>query len=152
MENLLKEKTIFIFVCHKNSPLCSEGLANLFKMKFQNSIVAVTGAGQGIGRAIALAYSSEGATLLLIDKNERALLQIEDQIIKAGHKAAVFQLDLVNTTAIKEAFSEIDRSMGKIDILINNAGLGITKSIDDLTIDEWDYVINANLRGTFFMR
>jgi len=59
-------------------------------------------------------------------------------------------LDLTNVKEIEATFSDIRSSLGRVDVLINNAGLGVNKNIFDLSVDEWDYVVNTNLRGTFF--
>jgi NAD(P)-dependent dehydrogenase (short-subunit alcohol dehydrogenase family) len=118
-------------------------------MKFLNKIVVITGAGQGIGHALSLAYASEGAIVAGLDKNETSLLQTKNLVESNGGKFHAFNIDLVDTDAIYKVFFEIVSLLGKVDILINNAGLGINKSIFDLSIEEWDYVINTNLRGTF---
>jgi NAD(P)-dependent dehydrogenase (short-subunit alcohol dehydrogenase family) len=118
-------------------------------MKFLNKIVVITGTGKGIGQALALAYASEGAIVICIDKNEAGLSQTKSMIEAKGGKVYSFVVDLVDVEAIERTFSEVDNILGKVDILINNAGLGITKSIFDLSVEEWDYVINTNLRGAF---
>lgn len=118
-------------------------------MKFLNNVVAITGAGKGIGHALASAYAAEGAIVAGLDKNETGLKNTRDLVEMKGGKFHAFTIDLVDTDAICRVFSEIVSSLGKVDILINNAGLGINKSIFDLSIEEWDYVINTNLRGAF---
>ena len=118
-------------------------------MKFLNKVVAITGAGKGIGHALALAYASEGAIVCGLDKNEPDLLKTKNLVETKGRNFHAFTIDLADTAAINKVFSEIVILLGKIDILINNAGLGINKSIFDLSIVEWDYVVNTNLRGTF---
>lgn len=118
-------------------------------MKFLNKVVVITGAGQGIGHALSLAYASEGAIVAGLDKNETGLLQTKNLVELKGGKFHAFTIDLVDADATSKVFFEIVSLLGKVDILINNAGLGINKSIFDLSIEEWDYVINTNLRGTF---
>jgi NAD(P)-dependent dehydrogenase (short-subunit alcohol dehydrogenase family) len=118
-------------------------------MKFLNKVVVITGAGQGIGHALAVAYASEGAIVAGLDKNETGLMNTRNLVEMKGGKFHAFAIDLVDTDAINNAFSEIVNLYNKVDILINNAGLGINKSIYDLSIEEWDYIVNTNLRGTF---
>lgn len=118
-------------------------------MKFLNKVVVITGAGQGIGNVLALAYAIEGAIVVCIDKNEAGLSQTKNMIEAKGGKGHSFFVDLTDVEAIVRIFFEVRKILGKVDILINNAGLGMNKSIFDLSIEEWDYVINTNLRGTF---
>jgi len=118
-------------------------------MNFQDKIVVITGAAKGIGKALSIAYDRSGAKLVLIDKDSETLKQTTNLIQEGKGEVHAFALDLIDVKAIEKMFKEIESTFGRLDVLINNAGLGITKSIDDLTIDEWDYVINANLRGTF---
>ncbi len=118
-------------------------------MKFLNKIVVITGAGKGIGQALALAYASEGAIVAGLDKNETGLIQTQELVEMKGGIFHTYAIDLTDTDALIIVFSEIIRLLRKVDILINNAGLGITKSIFDLSVEEWDYVINTNLRGAF---
>jgi len=118
-------------------------------MDFRKKTTIITGAAKGIGRSLSFAYAKAGATVVLIDHDEEALKETRDQIKKAGGEAHAFPLDLVDVQAVENVFQNIMASIGRCDILINNAGLGITKSIDDLPTEEWDYVINTNLSGTF---
>lgn len=118
-------------------------------MKFKDKLVVITGAGKGIGRALAIAYSNEGAMPVILDKNQDHLNGTRELIEKKGNTSMQLKLDVTDVHAIEKTFAKIQSSFGNVDILINNAGLGIIKSLYDLSIEEWDYVINTNLRGTF---
>ncbi len=118
-------------------------------MKYNNRVVVITGAAKGIGRAIAMAYTEQGATAVILDKDADSLKGTQEIIESKKGVAIPFVLELTNPDAIVRTFADIRSSFGKIDILINNAGLGITKSLFDLSVEEWDYVINTNLRGSF---
>lgn len=118
-------------------------------VQFKDKWVLITGAAQGIGRALALAYSKAGAKIIIFDKDQKYLNEIRDRIINYGGEVIAFALDLTDVTAIEHAFTVISKSPGSIDILINNAGVAITKSLETLTIEEWDYVMNTNLRAAF---
>jgi NAD(P)-dependent dehydrogenase (short-subunit alcohol dehydrogenase family) len=116
---------------------------------YEGKVVIITGAGGGIGRTLATAYAEQGATVVLMDKDADALQSIRERLQSAGHDVYAYVFDLSNPTEIANVMKEIGKTFGRIDVLINNAGLGVFKSPYDLTVEEWDYVINTNLRGTF---
>lgn len=115
---------------------------------FKDKVVIVTGASNGIGRAIATAYLQEGAYVVLADIDESQGNQLLEQL---NHKeAALFiKTDVRNEAEIIEMVHMTKAKFGRIDILINNVGKGIFKSFFDLSIDEWDDVLNTNLRSVF---
>ena len=116
---------------------------------FMNKVVVITGAGQGIGKAIAIAYAGSGAKIVLIDKNESGLKALEKQLRAWKTETLSIPLDLIDSEAIVTAFKLIKKTFGEVNILINNAGLGKPASPYKLTMDDWDYVLNTNLRGSF---
>lgn len=118
-------------------------------MKFTGRVVIVTGAGKGIGRAIAMAYAAEGATVVIAEKDPVTGAEAEKVLNSAGGTACFIKTDVnrpEDITAMTERAAEL---YGTIDILINNAGFGRWKPPYDLTVEEWDEVINTNLRGAF---
>lgn len=116
---------------------------------YEGKVVVVTGAGRGIGRTIAMAYAREGAQVIGFDKDATGLEQTGEQLNTIGCQLEPYVLDLSQPEEIEQAFREIAKRQGRLDILVNNAGLGVTKSPYDLTVEEWDYVLHTNLRGTF---
>jgi NAD(P)-dependent dehydrogenase (short-subunit alcohol dehydrogenase family) len=116
---------------------------------YRDQVVIVTGAGKGIGRSIAVAYASEGAKLALLDRDPEDLKQTEDQIREMGAEVFTQIVDLTRPDEVVAAFEQIKRNFGKINVLINNAGLGRSKPVYELDLEDWDYVLNTNLRGTF---
>ena len=118
-------------------------------MKFKDKVVIVTGSGRGIGRSIAMAYASEGARVVIAEKDPVTGAETEILITSAGGTACFIQTDVSNPASIIGMVKETAEKYGTIDILVNNAGFGIWKSPIDLTVDEWDDVINTNLRGAF---
>ncbi|WP_127495409.1 SDR family NAD(P)-dependent oxidoreductase [Paenibacillus glycanilyticus] len=118
-------------------------------MKYEGKVAVITGAGKGIGAALAVAYAAAGARVAAVDRDAELVKQTVDRIVEAGGHAIGFTVDISRPEEIEAAFAAIDEQYGRIDVLINNAGLGKWKSPFDLSLDEWDYVLNTNLRGTF---
>ncbi len=113
-------------------------------------IAIVTGAGQGIGRAIAKALASAGNVVLIADLNERAAAAVEAEIAGEGGKAHTIRTDVTDVTSIRALFEGSFRRFGRIDVLVNNAGILHSTPLEDITPEEWDRVLSVNLRGTFF--
>ncbi|SFE00732.1 hypothetical protein SAMN05216378_1953 [Paenibacillus catalpae] len=118
-------------------------------MKFDGKVVVITGAGKGIGAALAEAYAAEGARVAALDRDAELVEQTVSRVTASGGQAAIYTADISRPKEIEAVFTAIEEQFGRIDVLINNAGLGIWKSPYDLALDEWDYVLNTNLRGTF---
>lgn len=120
-------------------------------MSFKDLVVIVTGAARGIGKEVARAYAAQGAYVILSDLDhekgaaEAAILRQE------GYEAMFIQCDVRSEDAILRLVEEVVSEYGHLDIVINNAGFGIWKSIYDLSIDEWDDVMNTNVRSCFLM-
>ncbi|MCD7971787.1 MAG: SDR family oxidoreductase [Candidatus Azobacteroides sp.] len=118
-------------------------------MDFEKKVIVITGAGSGIGHGLALAYADAKAYVVIAEKETE---QGEDTLkkIRMQHGNAVFfRTDISKPEEVEELMKKTEALFGKIDILINNAGFGIWKSPYELTLEEWDEVINTNLRGTF---
>lgn len=113
------------------------------------SKVLVTGSGRGIGREIAKAFAAEGSLVMITDKDQAAGMDSLSQIKNEGGKAWFFLADVSDPDDVANLVSETERLLGGLDVLVNNAGFGIWKSSFDLSVAEWDSVINTNLRGPF---
>ncbi|MEH7117029.1 glucose 1-dehydrogenase [Neobacillus vireti] len=118
-------------------------------MDFLNKVVVVTGGAKGIGRGVAAAYSKKGAKVVLADVESDNGEQSVTEIKKQGGEAFYVKTDVRNEKDIIHLFEAANQTFGRIDILINNAGKGVFKSPYDLTIEEWDDVLNTNLRSVF---
>lgn len=117
--------------------------------KYQNKTVVVTGAGNGIGSVIASWYARKGAVVALWDRDPEGLRSVQETLEKDGFKVITRIIDLTNPDEIVAGFEQDAQTLGRMDVLINNAGLGKTRSPYDLPVEDWDYVLNTNLRGAF---
>lgn len=118
-------------------------------MDFTDKVVVVTGGGQGIGRAICLIFAQANAKVIIIDKNKRTAKKVRDEIKEKGFRAFAYPSDVSNTNDIKVVFNEILADYGRVDVLINNAGIVSSKSFVDSTEEDWDSITNTNLKGAF---
>lgn len=118
-------------------------------MDFTNKTVIITGAGNGIGKGIALHYAEKGANVVLADIDENARAQTAARITEQGGEALFVQSDVRLEKDIVRLMEIAHQTYGQIDILINNAGKTLFKSPYDLSIEEWDDMINTNLRSVF---
>ena len=118
-------------------------------MSSHGKVVVVTGAGKGIGRSIALSYAAEGADVILAEINPESGNDVMKQILAEGGKATFIQTDLRIPYEVETLISKTVELSGRLDILINNAGISIWKSPFEISVEEWDDIINTNLRSVF---
>ncbi|WP_054955212.1 SDR family NAD(P)-dependent oxidoreductase [Paenibacillus dakarensis] len=118
-------------------------------MSFKGKVVIVTGAGQGIGRGVAEAYANRGACVVVAERNEQTGNAVAESIQGMGGQASYIRCDVREEEDIQRLILESERLYGRIDILINNAGVSRFKSPDELTVEEWDDVLNTNVRSVF---
>lgn len=119
-------------------------------MKLNDRIAIVTGAGQGIGKAIALRLANAGADVAIIDINLSAAEAAAREIEDVGRKALPLQADVSQAAAVNAAVAQVLSTFGRVDILVNNAGIaGRTLPLTELEETDWDAVIGVNLTGVF---
>jgi NAD(P)-dependent dehydrogenase (short-subunit alcohol dehydrogenase family) len=112
-------------------------------------VAIVTGGSSGIGKAIAKSYLDHGAKVVIMDVDEEGLQGIERELAKFKEKILLVKADITKVTDVKKAVDETVKKWKKIDILVNNAGVGTISSLTEMTEEEWDYVLNVNLKGMF---
>ena len=114
-------------------------------------VALVTGASQGIGRAIALALAAAGATVALAARNEEKLAEVAGEIKAAGGTAHTFLLDIADEDSIKACARSVVAQLGKLEILVNNAGITRDTLALRMKRKDWDDVLSTNLTGAFLM-
>ncbi|MXY19725.1 MAG: 3-oxoacyl-ACP reductase FabG [Dehalococcoidia bacterium] len=119
-------------------------------MSLSDKVALVTGAAQGMGRAIAIRLASEGASVVATDINGRLVEQTTIDIRELGHDAIAVEADIGDVEDIDRVVVEALNAFGRIDILVNNAGVTRHADIMDLTVEDWDRIHRVNARGAFF--
>src|ERR1019366_3584270 len=116
-----------------------------------NQIAVVTGAGRGIGRAIALKFASEGADVVCVSRTAENSEKVASEIRALGRKAWAFAVDVADSAAVSTAAEKILADCGKVNILVNNAGVTRDGLLMRMSDADWDTVLNTNLKGAFLV-
>ncbi|HYK75871.1 MAG TPA: 3-ketoacyl-ACP reductase [Daejeonella sp.] len=116
----------------------------------KNKIALVTGAGRGIGRAIALALAKEGVQVALLGRTEKSLQETAAQITNMGVKTAFATADVAEMSQVNKAVAKLTAELGPINILVNNAGIGKFGTFLELDPVEWEQIIRVNLMGVYY--
>jgi len=119
--------------------------------KLQGRVALITGASKGLGKAMALALAEAGARLVLASRNLEQLNETAAAVRKLGADALVVQVDVTSEEQVLRLQQAVIKEFGKIQILINNAGINIRKSVTDFTLDEWRLVMDTNLTSVFLL-
>lgn len=120
-------------------------------MTLKEKVAIITGAGKGIGRATALALAEEGVSLGLIARTKEDLEAVAKEAENHGVKVAIATADIANYDQVKTAISALYDSLGKFDILINNAGIAKFGGFLELSVEEWERIIQVNLLGMYYV-
>src|SRR5947207_223081 len=117
--------------------------------QLENQIAAVTGAGRGIGRAIALKFAAEGADILCISRTKENSARVADEVRVLGGKAWAQAVDVADAKAVADCGERILGETGRVDILVNNAGVTRDGLLMRMSEQDWDTVLDTNLKGAF---
>ena len=121
----------------------------LKQFSLENRSAVITGAGSGLGMAVAEGFAMAGADLTLVDSNFDAVKMLSGEINSAGFKALPVKADVTDTSQVQHAVKEIMNEYKKIDILVNCAGITRRMPLEEFSENDWDLVLNVNLKGTF---
>jgi NAD(P)-dependent dehydrogenase (short-subunit alcohol dehydrogenase family) len=119
--------------------------------KLEGKTALITGASKGLGKAMALALAEAGARIALVARNLELLNETAAAVRKLGAEAAVFQTDVADEAQVLRLEKAVAGEFGKVQILINNAGMNIRKPVTDFTLAEWRQVMDTNVNGVFLM-
>jgi NAD(P)-dependent dehydrogenase (short-subunit alcohol dehydrogenase family) len=121
------------------------------EVNFEGKIAMVTGASSGLGARFAKALAGAGAQVVLASRRTERLKELRAEIEADGGEAHVVNLDVTDLASIKSAIAHAETEAGPIDILINNSGVQSTQRLLDVTEDDYQYIMDTNLRGAFFV-
>lgn len=124
-------------------------MENLFDLT--GKIALITGASRGLGEGFARVLAKAGADVAITSRDRSSLAQLADEIGSVGRRVASVALDVRSKESIQAAVAEAESQLGQIDILVNNAGCNVRKPALDVTWDDWNLVLDTNLRGPFFV-
>jgi len=117
----------------------------------QGKVALITGASKGLGKAMALALAESGARLALVSRNLEQLNETAGAVRKLGAEAEVFQADVTDEQQVGRVEKDVVEKFGKVQILINNAGINLRKPVTDFTFDEWRQVMDTNVTSAFLL-
>lgn len=117
----------------------------------KGKVAFITGAGRGIGKAVAIALANEGVNVGLLARTEEALKEVVTEVEALGVKAAYASVDVSSLEEVNQAVATLTNEIGKADILINNAGIGKFESLLEMNPEEWKKIIDVNLMGPYYV-
>ncbi|MEW5815248.1 MAG: SDR family NAD(P)-dependent oxidoreductase [Spirochaetota bacterium] len=118
-------------------------------MKLKDKVAIVTGSSKGIGQGIARVFSREGARVVVVCRSVEEGKKMADELGAASGRAIFIQTDVTESQSIRNMINLTVKTFGQLDVLVNNAGYHLSKSVEETSEEEWEFIINTNLRSTF---
>lgn len=119
-------------------------------MILKDQVAIITGAARGIGKEIALTLGRNGADIIIADTNLAEAKRVADEMVISGQKAMAIKVDVSSKSQVRAMIETVIKEFSRIDILINNAGVCQPRTYEEITEEDWNKVIDINLKGTFF--
>lgn len=116
-----------------------------------DKVIVVTGGGQGLGEQITTVLAENGALVVPVDIKEEQVQKVAQTLTEKGYQAHGMRMDVGDEKNVQEVIDSVIKQFGRIDVIVNNAGIDVTKSIDEISLEEFDRVIRVNLRGPFVL-
>jgi NAD(P)-dependent dehydrogenase (short-subunit alcohol dehydrogenase family) len=120
-------------------------------MRLEGKFALITGGGGGLGRGVALRMVEEGARVAVADRDVSLARQVAEEISEAGGEASHHRVDVTDSGSVDELIDSVARSSDRVDVLVNSAGIAGSAPFLDMSEEEWDRVIDVNLKGTFLV-
>ena len=124
---------------------------SVVSMRLKGQVAIITGGSQGIGEALARRYAAEGAKVAIINRTEQKALAVVEAIRAAGGDATAVRADVSRISEIERAVARVVEAYGTIDILVNNAGAYLMSPLGSTAEQDFDAMVNTNVKGTFFL-
>ena len=118
-------------------------------MRLEGKVAIVTGSSKGIGEGVARVFSREGAKVVVVSRNREEGERMARELGSENGMALYVQTDVTSSESIQNLINTTVETFGRLDIVVNNAGYHLSKSVEDTSEDEWEFIINTNLRSTF---
>jgi NAD(P)-dependent dehydrogenase (short-subunit alcohol dehydrogenase family) len=118
-------------------------------MRLEKEVAIITGAGRGIGSQIARRFADEGARVIIVDLDGPSAREVASTIESTGGTATAAEIDITEPAQVERLMDEVVAQFGKLDVLVNNAGVGLNQPFLSTTLEQWEGVIKVNLTGTF---
>ena len=122
-----------------------------YEIDLSGKVALVTGASSGLGARFAKVLAGAGATVALAARRVERLKELRAEIAAEGGEAHVYQLDVTNLSSVRACIARVEQDLKRIDILVNNSGVSATARITDTTEEDFDFVMNTNTKGAFFV-
>ncbi|MGI6146144.1 MAG: 3-oxoacyl-ACP reductase FabG [Firmicutes bacterium] len=118
-------------------------------MRLDGKVAVITGAGRGLGKEAALLFAKEGAKVMVCDINQESAEEVASSVNAGGGEALAFRVDVTDAASVQAMVDAVVERYGRIDVLVNNAGITADAQLVKMTDDQWDRVINVNLKGVY---